>query len=33
MSNEPDTKTCREKATLLREKRDELEKIKKENSD
>ena len=32
LSNEPDTRTWREKATLLREKRDELEKIKKENS-
>ena len=33
LSNEPDTQTWRDKATLLREKRDELEKIKKENSD
>jgi hypothetical protein len=32
ISNEPDTLTWREKAQLLKEKRDELEVIKKENS-
>lgn len=32
LSNEPDTPTWREKVQLLREKRDELEEIKKQNS-
>ena len=31
MSNEPDTNTWREKARLLKEKKEELEEIKKEN--
>lgn len=31
MNNEPDTRTWREKSQLLKEKKDELEKIKEEN--